>query len=165
MEGFIYRKAEISDMPTLIKSQMNARLEHFAWDANMQACFRKSDAESIPRLIKEGTLVIFLAYQGKTFAGMGGLYIWRTGIAVGEANIFNFYTVHDFRGQGIMHHLFELLIIAAKENEVKIIKVCETNDNRQRLYHLGFKNIYDKNDDDGIELSDEMEMVLNDFAS
>ena len=91
MEKFWYKKAEFSDVPVLIEASMKELLEDFHWDINMQKKFKENYEESIPRLMKEETLVFYLLYQESTFVGMARMYVWKEDIAKGEATLSGIY--------------------------------------------------------------------------
>ena len=70
MKDFLFRKAQLSDVPILVEIYMKKLLKDFSWDITMQKMFQERYKESIPRLMKKETLVVYLAYQQETLVGM-----------------------------------------------------------------------------------------------
>lgn len=104
MEKFWYKKAEFSDVPVLIEASMKELLEDFHWDIDMQKKFKENYEESIPRLMKEETLIFYLLYQESTFVGMARMYVWKEDIAKGEATLSGIYILPEFRENDILQH-------------------------------------------------------------
>lgn len=159
VKQFLYKKAELSDVPILVEISMKKLLEDFHWDADMQKMFRERYKESIPRLMKERILVFYLAYQKEMSVGMAVIYIWSKEIAEGEATLSSIYILPKFRGNGIFQHLFDMSVKEAKERNCTVIKTGE-NGNRKRLHQLGFQDLYDYDEEGVYCLSSEMELLL-----
>ena len=58
MKDFLFRKAQLSDVPILVEIYMKKLLKDFSWDITMQKMFQERYKESIPRLMKKETLVV-----------------------------------------------------------------------------------------------------------
>ena len=159
MKAFWYKKAELSDIPVLVEISMKELLEDFHCDIAMQKKFEEHYKEAIPRLMKEETLISYIAYQKGMFVGMAKIYIWREDIAKGEATLSDVYILPEFRGNGIFQHLFDKVVEEARKRNCIVIKTYVKN-NRERLHKLGFEDSYDYDEEGIYGLSDEMELFL-----
>lgn len=166
MGNFKYRKATLEDTGFIIEIIKCIDRETGQWTEDMIEFFAERYKESVPRLLSEGTEIIFLAYNGLSFAGMGTIYIWQDNVAKGEATLSkHFYTMPEYRGQKVMHNLLKLLIEEARKRGCHIVeagtdggKYCE------ELHKMGFRDIYCDIEDENLNtiwgLSDNVELLL-----
>lgn len=122
--------------------------------------------KTVPLLMKDGTLTIYFAYSGDLWVGMGGLYNWDCCNADKGRSDFSkgyYYTIPEFRKQGVMHHIMELMIKTAEERGCGCVHIFTANEYRQSLYEIGFRDIIDI-DEGGIFVNgDEMEIPKNKY--
>lgn len=159
--SFVYRKAVSEDAPLLSGSKLRCSLEAGnKWDETMIKELERMYTEQFARLIREDSLVFYLAFDGNTLAGMGGIYIWNTEKTAGISTISHIYTLPKYRRRGIASQMMSLLIQTAKERKCASIKFIVEKNKRSVLKKIGFQEVYDE-DEDGIwGLSDEMELFL-----
>ena len=157
MKDFLFRKAQLSDVPILVEIYMKKLLKDFSWDITMQKMFQERYKESIPRLMKKETLVVYLAYQQETLVGMAEIYIWGKEIAEEEATLSSIYVLPELRENNMIKQLFFMLLQEAKKRNCTVIKTL-ANGNREQLYQLGFQ---DTSDEEGNGLSNEMELKIS----
>ncbi len=157
MKDFLFRKAQLSDVPILVEIYMKELLKDFSWDITMQKMFQERYKESIPRLMKKETLVVYLAYQQETLVGMAEIYIWGKEIAEEEATLSSIYVLPELRENDMIKRLFFMLLQEAKKRNCTVIKAL-VNENREQLYQLGFQDTYDE---EGNGLSNEMELKIS----
>lgn len=159
--SFVHRKAVSEDAPLLSVNTMRCSLEAGdKWDEAMIKELEGMYTEQFSRLIREDSLVFYLAFDGNTLAGMGGIYIWNTEETAGKSTISHIYTLPEYRRRGIAKQIMSLLIQTAKERKCASVECIVEEDKRPILKKIGFQDVYDE-DEDGIwGLSDQMELFL-----
>lgn len=162
MDNFTYRKAELKDTNVILESMEAIYREAGCWGEDMIEAFMEGERRAVPRQIKAGTLIFYLAYSGDAFAGMGGLLIWQGGHKSSLGGYF--YTMPAFRGQGIMHRIVDLQIQKARECGCHRVCTCTEEKYRSKCHEMGFQDFYDYLEDESFNavwgLSDEMEIIL-----
>lgn len=158
--GFAYRKATPADAPLMAEYEMKCSLEAGdKWGKTMIKELKEMYTEQFTRLLCENTLVFYLVFDGNTFAGMGGIYIWNAEETEGTSTISHVYTLPEYRRKGIAHQIISLLIQTAKERKCVSIKMIVKEDKHPVLKKIGFQDVYDEDEDGVWGLSDEMEML------
>lgn len=164
-KDFTYRKATLDDVALLVDTNMRCSIEQEGkWDEIMIKELIEMRTEQFTRLLREDTLVFYLAFDGDIFAGMGGLYIWSGNTIHGTSTLSHLYTTPEYRHMGIVHQIISLLIQTATARNCKSMEAilgaepCIEEKQRSFLRRCGFQDTYD--DDDTCELSDVMEMQL-----
>lgn len=164
-KDFTYRKATLEDVTLLVDTKMKCSLEQGnKWDEIMVKEINEMYTEQFTRLLRENTLVFYLAFDGDIIAGMGGLYVWNGNTIQGTSTLTHLYTMPEYRHKGIAHQIISLLIQIAIARNCKSIEThlstepCMEEKQRSFLKRFGFQDIYD--DEDTCELGDVMEMQL-----
>lgn len=159
--SFVYRKAVSEDASLLSESKLRCSLEAGdKWDETMIKELERMYTEQFSRLIREDSLVYYLAFDGNILVGMGGIYIWNTEKTAGTSTISHIYTLPEYRGRGIANQIMSLLIQTAKERKCASIKFIAEENKRSVLKKIGFQDVYDEDEDGILGLSDEMELFL-----
>lgn len=87
MKDFLFRKAQLSDVPILVEIYMKKLLKDFSWDITMQKMFQERYKESIPRLMKKETLVVLFSLSTRNIGRNGrNLYLGKRNCG-GRSNI------------------------------------------------------------------------------
>lgn len=164
-KDFTYRKATLDDAALLVDANLRCSIEQEGkWDEMMLKELNEMRTEQFIRLLREDTLVFYLAFDGDIFAGMGGLYVWSGNTIHGTSTLSHLYTTPEYRHMGIAHRIISLLIQTATARNCKSIETilgaepCIEEKQRSFLRRCGFQDTYDE--DDTCELSDVMEMQL-----
>ena len=160
MEKFLYRMATLEDLPLIIETMKKIVIER-GWKVRDLLDVTESQKENDSFLMEEGTLLVCLAYNDNIFVGMGGMYDWnRARTAEGEASFSTgyFYTVPEYRKQGVMHRIAEILIQTARERGCGRVNIFIGNEYRKSLYEMGFRDIIDIDEGGIFVKGDEMEI-------
>lgn len=166
MEQFTYRIATLEDFPLIIETRKKIMLEGAWKNRNSLETDIEGEKKNIFLLIKEEWLIFCLAYRGNTFAGMGALLddLNRSNAEQGKSDLCKgyFYTVPEFRKQGVMHGIAEVLIRTAKERGCEQVHIYHTeNKYRESFYEMGFRDIIDMDEGRVFVNGDEMEIPDN----
>lgn len=153
MSGFTYRIVEPSDLPTVVEAKKRSLSENADWDEKTLG----EIAENFVNAIRRGVALVYLAYNGEKLAGFGTVYIWDGGCS----SLSDFYVLPEYRHKGVMHGLLKLLIETARERGCKSVWLLTDKEYRAHWQELGFRDMYEENDEGITELSQRMEMPLN----
>ena len=163
MKQFTYRIATLDDFPLIIETRKKVMLEGAWKNRNSLEIDIEGEKKNILLLMKEEWLIFCLAYCGDTFAGMGAALddgLDRCNVAQGKSNLCKgyFYTIPEYRKQGVMHHITEVLIQTAKERGCGRVHIYTENKYREPLYEMGFRDIIDMDKGRVFVNGDEMEI-------
>ena len=154
MSGFTYRKAEQSDLRIIAEAKKKSLREEWEWDEKTL----EEIAEIFVDALRRGIALVCLAYNGAEFVGLGAVYIWDSG----DSTLSDLYVLPEYRHNGVMHGLVNALIQDARERGCKSVWLISKNEeHRDHWKALGFRELYEENDEGVTELSSKMEMPLN----
>lgn len=143
-----FRKATVEDIPLLIKCRMDL-LHSAIKDGNESkwGFVEEQVKQYYKKAIPEGTHIAYLAFNGDTCVGTGGVcfyqilptYFKPTGK---KAYIINMYTEESYRKKGIATHILELLIQESLAQGATYISLEATDAGRPLYEKLGFATLH-----------------------
>lgn len=167
MEKFTYRMATLDDLPLIIETMTRKMREERDWKEKDLLDTIESEKKNVLYRMKEEVLLICLAYSDDIFVGMGGIDDWdRCCAKEGEAELClgQFYTVPEFRKQGVMRHIVEILVKKAWERGCESVHIYTLGQNikyRKALREMGFRDIIGMKEGGAFVKGDEMEISNN----
>ena len=168
MEKFTYRMATLDDLPLIIETITKIMRER-NWKEKDLLDSIESEKKNVLYQMKEDVLLICLAYSDDIFVGMGGMHDLNPCCAEegkAELRIGQFYTVPEFRKQGVMRHIVEILVKKAWERDCKRVHIYTIYPNieyRKALCEMGFRDIIDVKEGRVFVEGDEMEISNNNW--
>ncbi len=144
---FVYKKAGLEDIDTLVKTRIEVlRAANRLSDDTEMTFVERQSREYYEESLREKTHIAYLVFDGEKMIGAGGVSFFRvmptyhnpTGW---KAYIMNMYTNPDYRRKGIAFHTLELLVEEAREKGVKRISLEATKMGRPLYERYGFVNM------------------------
>jgi ribosomal protein S18 acetylase RimI-like enzyme len=145
-----YRKATLSDIPTLVDFRIRFLSEFPATIEGKDISSLKARlADYFCRAIPSGELITYLAERDGVTVGCSGLVRWQfiPGFALNSENrgyIFNVYTVPEARRQGIAASMVALLIEEAMKLGIGSLSLHSRPEAESIYRKAGFTDDWDK---------------------
>lgn len=157
MKGYsmelIYKKATIDDIDILTESRIKVlrAANKLSEDVDMTEV-EKESYEYYSKALRDGSHTAYLAFDGKTLVGAGGVSYYRVmptyhNPSGNKAYIMNMFTDPNYRRKGIAFRTLDLLVKDAKSRGIDAISLEATDMGRPLYEKYGF-----------VKMNDEMEL-------
>lgn len=142
-----FRQAQPSDAELLGKLRVNMRRERETIPPPAdEAGFLEENINYFRTALTAGSYIGFIAFEGNTVAGTGGICLHIHPPSYGVPNgktacLLNMYTLPEFRGKGAAGKILSLLIEKAKEKDCCKIYLNASNMGKPLYLKNGFTDV------------------------
>ena len=149
-----YRRATIKDLDELVRTRIEVLRAANKLDESVDMSeVERQSKDYYEKALTDGSHTAYLVYDGDKFVGAGGVSYFRVmptyhNPSGEKAYIMNMYTAPEYRRKGIAFKTLDLLVLAAKERNVKAISLEATDMGRPLYEKYGF-----------VKMNDEMELI------